>query len=57
MITWYIFGIAYLIALPFVFLVIPAVKDRMGWQKVNVMGFISIWLIMPVFLIIKIINR
>lgn len=57
MITWYILGIAYLIALPFVFLVIPAVKDRMGWQKVNVIGFISIWLIMPVFLIIKIINR
>lgn len=57
MITWGIFGIAYLIALPFVFMVIPAVKDRMGWQKVNIMGFISIWLIMPVFLIIKIINR
>lgn len=57
MITWYILGIAYLIALPFVFLVIPTVKDRMGWQKVNVIGFISIWLIMPVFLIIKIINR
>lgn len=57
MITWYILGIAYLIALPFVFMVIPAVKDRMGWQKVNVIGFISIWLIMPVFLIIKIINR
>lgn len=57
MITWYILGIAYLIALPFVFLVIPAVKDSMGWQKVNVIGFISIWLIMPVFLIIKIINR
>lgn len=57
MITWYILGIAYLIALPFVFLVIPTVKDLMGWQKVNVIGFISIWLIMPVFLIIKIINR
>ena len=57
MITWYILGIAYLIALPFVFLVIPTVKDHMGWQKVNVIGFISIWLIMPVFLIIKIINR
>lgn len=57
MITWYIFGIAYLVALPFVFLVIPAVKDSMGWQKINIMGFISIWLIMPIFLIIKIINR
>lgn len=57
MITWYIFGIAYLIALPFSFMVIPAVKQVMGWDKINIIGFISIWLIMPVFLIIKIINR
>lgn len=57
MITWYILGIAYLIALPFVFIVIPEVKKDIGWNKINVMGFISIWLIMPVFLIIKIINK
>ena len=57
MITWYIFGIAYLIALPFVFIVIPVVKQDMGWEKVNIMRFLSIWLIMPAFLIIKIINR
>lgn len=57
MITWCILGIVYLIALPFSFIVAPTVKDRMGWEKINVLGFISIWLIMPVFLIIKIINR
>lgn len=57
MITWYILGIAYLIALPFSFMVIPAVKQAMGWDKINIIGFISIWLIMPVFLIIKVINR
>ena len=57
MITWYILGIVYLIALPFSFIVIPEIKNRMGWEKVNLVGFISIWLIMPVFLIIKIINR
>lgn len=57
MITWYILGIVYLIALPFSFIVIPEVKNRMGWEKINIIGFISIWLIMPVFLIIKIINR
>ena len=57
MITWYILGIVYLIALPFSFIVIPEVKNRRGWEKINIIGFISIWLIMPVFLIIKIINR
>lgn len=57
MITWYILGIVYLIALPFSFIVIPEIKNRMGWEKINIVGFISIWLIMPVFLIIKIINR
>lgn len=57
MITWYILGIVYLIALPFSFIVIPEVKNRMGWENINIMGFISIWLIMPVFLIIKIIKR
>lgn len=57
MITWYILGIAYLIALPLVFIVIPEVKKVMGWEKVNVMGFLSIWLIMPAFIIIKLINR
>lgn len=57
MITWYILGIAYLIALPFVFIVIPEVKNDMGWNKINVIRFISIWLIMPIFLIIKIINK
>ena len=57
MITWYILGIVYIIALPFSFIVIPAVKQVMGWDKVNIMEFISIWLIMPIFLIIKIINR
>ena len=57
MITWYILGIVYLIALPFSFIVIPAVKHTMGWEKINIVGFISIWLIMPVFLIIKLINR
>ncbi len=57
MITWYILGIVYLIALPFSFIVIPEVKKYMGWEKINIIGFISIWLIMPVFLIIKIINR
>ena len=57
MITWYIIGIVYLIALPFSFIVIPEVKNRMGWEKINIIGFISIWFIMPVFLIIKIINR
>lgn len=57
MITWYILGIVYLIALPFSFIVIPEVKNRMGWENINIIGFISIWLIMPVFLIIKIIKR
>lgn len=57
MITWYILGIVYLIALPFSFIVIPEVKNRMGWENINILGFISIWLIMPVFLIIKIIKR
>ena len=57
MITWCIFGIAYLIALPFVFIVIPVVKKDMGWENVNIMRFLSIWLIMPAFLILKIINR
>lgn len=57
MITWYILGIVYLIALPFSFIVIPEVKNRMGWEKINIIRFISIWFIMPVFLIIKIINR
>ena len=57
MITWYILGIVYLISLPFSFIVIPEIKNRMGWEKINIIGFISIWLIMPVFLIIKIINR
>lgn len=57
MITWYILGIVYLIALPFSFIVIQEVKNRMGWEKINIIGFISIWFIMPVFLIIKIIKR
>ena len=57
MITLCILGIAYLIALPLVFIVIPEVKKAMGWEKVNVMGFLSIWLIMPAFIIIKLINR
>ena len=57
MIIWYSIGIAYLIALPFSFMVIPAVKQAMGWDKINIIGFISIWLIMPIFLIIKILNR
>ena len=57
MITLYILGIAYLIALPLVFIVIPEVKKVMGWEKVNIMGFLSIWLIMPAFIIIKLINR
>lgn len=57
MITLCILGIAYLIALPLVFIVIPEVKKVMGWEKVNIMGFLSIWLIMPAFIIIKLINR
>ena len=56
MITWCIIGIAYIIALPFVFIVMPAVKREMGWSS-NIMEFLSIWLIMPVFLIIKLIYR
>ena len=57
MITLYILGIAYLIALPWVFIVIPEVKKVMGWENINIMGFLSIWLIMPAFIIIKLINR
>lgn len=57
MITLCILGIAYLIALPLVFIVIPEVKKVMGWENINIMGFLSIWLIMPAFIIIKLINR
>ena len=57
MITWYILGIAYFIALPFVFIVMPEVKKEMGWSSINIMEFLSIWLIMPVFLIIKLIYK
>lgn len=55
--SWIIVGIAYLSALPFVFMVIPTMKERMGWDRINLVEFISIWLIMPVFLIIKLFNR
>lgn len=57
MIAWYILGIAYFIALPFVFIVMPEVKKEMGWSSINIMEFLSIWLIMPVFLIIKLIYK
>ena len=57
MIAWYILGIAYFIALPFVFIVMPEVKKEMGWNSINIMEFLSIWLIMPVFLIIKLIYK
>lgn len=57
MIAWYILGIAYFIALPFVFIVMPDVKKEMGWSSINIMEFLSIWLIMPVFLIIKLIYK
>lgn len=57
MIAWYILGIAYFIALPFVFIIMPDVKKEMGWSSINIMEFLSIWLIMPVFLIIKLIYK
>ena len=54
MICMLILGILYLIALPFVFAILPGFKENMGLESINPLGFLSIWLIMPLFLIIKV---
>lgn len=53
MVTCIILAVVYLIALPFSILVAPSIKDAMGWRGINLLGFMSIWLIMPVYLILK----
>ena len=51
MITLKILGIAYLLTFPLVFLVVSRVKEVMHWEKVGIMEFASIWLIMPFFIV------
>lgn len=51
MVTISILGIAYILTLPLVFLVVSRVKEVMHWEKVGIMELISIWLIMPFFIV------
>ena len=51
MVTISILGIAYILTLPLVFLVVGRVKEVMHWEKVGIMELISIWLIMPFFIV------
>lgn len=51
MVTLGILGVAYLLTLPLVFLVVDRVKEVMHWETVGVFEFISIWLIMPFFIV------
>ena len=51
MVTLEILGIAYLLTFPLVFLVVSRVKEVMHWERVGIMEFASIWLIMPFFIV------
>ena len=51
MVTLEILGIAYLLTFPLVLLVVSRVKEVMHWEKVGIMEFASIWLIMPFFIV------
>lgn len=53
MIIGLILGIMYIVALPFVFIILPGFKKDLGLESINPLGFLSIWLIMPLFLIVK----
>lgn len=54
MISWLVIGILYIVALPFVFVILPGFKKCLGLESINPLGFLSIWLIMPIFLIMKV---
>lgn len=49
----------YLAAIPFSLMVAPAIKKTFNWNGLfdHIFGFISIWVIMPVFIFIQLFNR
>ena len=54
-----VIAILYVAAIPFALMVAPTIKKKSNWNGLfdHIFGFISIWIITPVFIFIRLFGR